>query len=71
MNYIKNFVSTIKNSRVLYAAVLIAFVAVIGPFLVSAANTLLTLIGIALLVLLLWWGFNHVRNYLNEKEDRH
>lgn len=63
MKFLKDLFNNIVESRVLYAAVLIVFVAVAGPFLISAANTFLTIIGIALLVLLLWWGVIHIRNF--------
>lgn len=45
----------------LFVAALVIFIAVAGPWLISAQSTIAVLLGIVILIALFWWGWRVVR----------
>jgi hypothetical protein len=64
----KTFVNWLAHRWWLFVACLLAYVAVIGPELMSAARTSAVLVGIGLLVVLTAWGYVVLRRVLSHKE---
>ncbi|QNK03077.1 hypothetical protein [Dyella telluris] len=64
----KTLVDWLARRRWPYVSCLVLYVAVIGPELISAASTLAVLVGLALLALLLAWGWLLLRHGFTHKE---
>jgi len=64
----KTLVDWLAQRRWPFVFCLLLYIAVIGPELISAASTLAVLVGLALLIVLLAWGYVLLRRGFATKE---